>query len=443
MSEIVVSLKNISKSFKRYARPVDRLKELLLPGKSKAEEFWALQDITLDIPKGQTLGILGRNGSGKSTLLQIIAGTLTPTTGEVQIKGRVSALLELGSGFNPEFTGRQNVFFNGKLLGLSHQEIEERFKEIETFAEIGDFIDQPVKTYSSGMFVRLAFSVAANLEPDILIVDEALAVGDIFFQHKCIGKIKDLQKRGTTIIFVSHAPDMVKAICDTGLLLEQGRIAFEGNPDRAMSKYLKGAIVERNEINLKNNQETTTLNQDRLNQIILNLKEDKEDLKDIGIKKVWIENIKGQETIYVQQGEWITIHVIIENKLKVKNLSIGLTIRDESGIELTGTSLFNENVNLNMIELETCFLVSFKMQVLLKGGHSYSVCLRLNSVSRKDRSDNVVLLEKETAAVFQVAYDPDNPMWFKFFQPISIFIDGKIAATGNKNIYKSVLEVGK
>lgn len=169
MDEIAISLKNISKCYKRYAHPVDRLKEILLPGKSRAEEFWAVRNINLDIYRGETLGIVGQNGSGKSTLLQIIAGTMTPTTGKVEIGGRISALLELGSGFNPEFTGRQNIFFNGQVLGLSQQEILNKFDSIAAFAEIGSFIDRPVKTYSSGMVVRLAFAVVANIDPTIRI----------------------------------------------------------------------------------------------------------------------------------------------------------------------------------------------------------------------------------------------------------------------------------
>ena len=205
MSEgIAISLKNVSKVFRRYRRPVERLKEILIPGKSRAEEFWALRNINLEIPKGETLGIIGRNGSGKSTLLQIIAGTLTPTTGELELNGRVSALLELGSGFNPEFTGRQNVFFNGRVLGLSQEEVAEKFDQIAAFADIGDFIDQPIKTYSSGMVVRLAFAVVAHTEPSILIVDEALAVGDAKFQAKCIKRIRDMKNNGVTLLFVSH-----------------------------------------------------------------------------------------------------------------------------------------------------------------------------------------------------------------------------------------------
>ena len=227
--ELAISLRGVSKCFKRYDRPVDRLKELLIPGKSRAQEFWALRDIDLDVPKGQTLGIVGRNGSGKSTLLQIIAGTLTPTTGTVQVNGRVSALLELGSGFNPEFTGRQNVFFNGQLLGLTKGEVEERFDDIAAFADIGDFIDQPVKTYSSGMFVRLAFAVAINVSPDILIVDEALAVGDGIFVHRCMARIYKLQDEGGSIIFVSHDTGSVTRLCSEAVWIKNGRIQCKSN----------------------------------------------------------------------------------------------------------------------------------------------------------------------------------------------------------------------
>ncbi|MBE9070683.1 ABC transporter ATP-binding protein, partial [Leptolyngbya cf. ectocarpi LEGE 11479] len=235
--DTAISLTNVSKVFKQYHRPVDRLKELLLPGKQKATEFWALQDINLEIPKGETVGIIGRNGSGKSTLLQIIAGTLRPTTGNLQVNGRVSALLELGSGFNPEFTGRQNVFFNGRILGLSQEEIQNRFEEIEAFADIGKFIDQPVKTYSSGMFVRLAFAVAINVEPDILIVDEALAVGDEIFQRKCFAQINRLQSNGVTVLFVSHSSSLVVNLCKSALWLDYGKTLFKGDAKIVVDQY--------------------------------------------------------------------------------------------------------------------------------------------------------------------------------------------------------------
>ncbi|MBW4418861.1 MAG: ABC transporter ATP-binding protein [Myxacorys californica WJT36-NPBG1] len=248
MSESIISLKNVSKCFKRYAKPVDRLKELLLPGKSHADVFWALQDINLEIFKGETLGVVGRNGAGKSTLLQLITKTLTPTTGEIGVHGRISALLELGSGFNPEFTGRQNVFFNGRILGLTRAEIEAKFDEITAFANIGDFIDQPVKTYSSGMFVRLAFAVAVNTNPDILIVDEALAVGDIFFQQKCFDRLRQMKEAGVTLLFVSHDSSAVCKLCHRAILIEHGRIVLDALPrqvvDLYQAKFLQQQDVE-------------------------------------------------------------------------------------------------------------------------------------------------------------------------------------------------------
>jgi lipopolysaccharide transport system ATP-binding protein len=236
-NEIAISLNSVSKCFKQYAKPVDRLKEILLPGKTGGNEFWALKDINLEVSRGETLGVIGQNGSGKSTLLQIIAGTLTPTTGNIQVKGRVSALLELGSGFNPEFTGRQNVFFNGQLLGLSREEIEKRFDDIASFADIGNFLDQPVKTYSSGMFVRLAFAVAINVEPEVLIVDEALSVGDGVFVHRCMAKIRDFQDAGGTILFVSHDTSAIARLCSKVIWINSGSLLTQGEPDQISKKY--------------------------------------------------------------------------------------------------------------------------------------------------------------------------------------------------------------
>lgn len=237
VGEAVISLKNVSKSFKRYSRPVDRLKELLLPGKSYAEEFWAVQQVDLQVHRGETLGIIGQNGSGKSTLLQMIAGTLQPTSGQVSVRGRVSALLELGSGFNPEFTGRQNVFFNGRILGLSQTEVAAKFEEIAAFADIGAFIDQPVKTYSSGMFVRLAFAVAIHVDPEILIVDEALSVGDGVFVHRCMAKIREFQDRGGTILFVSHDIGSVTRLCSRTAWVKHGTLAALGEPTEIARQY--------------------------------------------------------------------------------------------------------------------------------------------------------------------------------------------------------------
>ena len=233
----VVSLEGVSKCFRRYDYPIDRLKEVLAANRSKGQEFWALNDINLQVHRGETLGFIGQNGSGKSTVLQIIAGTLQPTQGSVSVKGRVSALLELGSGFNPDFTGRQNVFFNGRILGLTQKEIEGKFDEIAAFAGIGDFIEQPVKTYSSGMFVRLAFAVAVHVDPEVLIVDEALSVGDGVFVHRCMAKIKDFQDKGGTILFVSHDVGAVTRLCSRVAWINNGKLRSVGDPAEIVREY--------------------------------------------------------------------------------------------------------------------------------------------------------------------------------------------------------------
>jgi lipopolysaccharide transport system ATP-binding protein len=243
----VIQVNNLSKCYFIYERSQDRLKQYIYPRLQKIfskqpssyyREFWALKDVSFEVKKGETVGIIGRNGSGKSTLLQLICGTLTPTSGTVETKGRVAALLELGSGFNPEFTGRENVYMNGAVLGLSKEEVDARFDEIITFADIGEFIDQPVKTYSSGMVVRLAFAVAVHVEPQIMIVDEALSVGDIRFQNKCLRRLNEIKESGCSILFVSHSPSIIEAFCDRVVWLEQGTVREIGQPNILVRRYV-------------------------------------------------------------------------------------------------------------------------------------------------------------------------------------------------------------
>lgn len=244
--QLAIKVTDLSKRYNIYHKPVDRLKQSIMPKVSGLlrrpprnyfHEFWALRDVTLDVKRGETIGVIGRNGSGKSTLLQMICGTLTPTSGHIETRGRITALLELGSGFNPEFTGRENVFLNGAILGLSQDEIKDRFDAIAKFADIGEFIEQPVKFYSSGMTVRLAFAVQAMVDPDILVVDEALAVGDEKFQRKCFQRIEELKKNGTSILFVSHAGQQIVELCDRALLLEQGRRLLLSDPLTVVRAY--------------------------------------------------------------------------------------------------------------------------------------------------------------------------------------------------------------
>jgi ABC-type polysaccharide/polyol phosphate transport system ATPase subunit len=237
--DAAIQVGGVGKMYRIYDRPQDRLKQMLWRGRRQyGREFWALRDISFEVRRGETVGIIGRNGSGKSTLLQIIAGTLAPSEGEVRVSGRVAALLELGSGFNPEFTGRENVFLNGSILGIGRAEMEQRFDEIAAFADIGEFIEQPVKLYSSGMFVRLAFAVQACLEPDVLIVDEALAVGDVFFTQKCFRRMAELIDRGTAVVLVTHDVATVSQFCQQVMVLNQGHDLFYGNPVTAIRKYL-------------------------------------------------------------------------------------------------------------------------------------------------------------------------------------------------------------
>lgn len=237
--DFAVRVNGLSKCFRIYERPQDRLKQAIWGGRHKQfyKEFWALRDISFTIEKGKAFGIIGRNGSGKSTLLQLICKTLTPTQGDIEVNGRIAALLELGAGFNPEFTGRENVYLNGAILGFTRSEIDAKFADIAAFADIGDFIEQPVKNYSSGMFVRLAFAVQACTEPDILIVDEALSVGDIFFQLKCHARMEELLKRNTAIIFVTHDMSAIEKYCDRVLLLNKGQALFIGHPNEAVERY--------------------------------------------------------------------------------------------------------------------------------------------------------------------------------------------------------------
>lgn len=406
MAEIVISLQNISKCFKRYSHPVDRLKEILLPGKSRADEFWAVQNINIEIERGHTLGIVGRNGSGKSTLLQIIVGTLTPTKGKVTVKGRISALLELGSGFNPEFTGRQNVFFNGQLLGLKSSEIEEKFDQIAGFADIGDFIDQPVKTYSSGMFIRLGFAVATSVEPDILVVDEALSVGDEAFQRKCFARIQDIQERGGTILFVSHAASTVVQLCDSAILMDHGEMLLYHTPKYVVSKYQKLIYAFpdkipsiREEIRHISNLSTEDLLDDgKINDQADNPREKTDHKnhsnqisKSAEYEEIYDPEMTPSNTIhYPNKGaEIIEPHIITLDGKKVNHLinrreyyytyavkfvnstykvRFGMLIKTLSGFELGGASLHGYTKSVEYIEPEQTVIVKFKFKCLLNPG---------------------------------------------------------------------------
>ncbi|MDU4659691.1 MAG: ABC transporter ATP-binding protein, partial [Clostridium butyricum] len=261
MSDIAIKIDNLSKVYRLYEKPIDRMKESLSISKKKySKEHYALKNITFNVRKGESIGIIGKNGSGKSTLLKIITGVLTQSSGEIKVDGKIAALLELGAGFNPEYTGIENIYLNGTMMGYTKEEMEKRVNPIVEFADIGQFINQPVKTYSSGMFARLAFAVAINVEPEILIVDEALSVGDTRFQIKCIDKMKELKENGTTILFVSHATEQVKRFCNRAVWINNGEMMDIGESSEIIDKYesymLYGGIIDS-----KINQETIVISE--------------------------------------------------------------------------------------------------------------------------------------------------------------------------------------
>jgi lipopolysaccharide transport system ATP-binding protein len=381
MDEIAISLKNISKCYKRYAYPIDRLKEILLPEKSRTEEFWALRNISLDIYRGETLGIVGQNGSGKSTLLQIIAGTLTPTTGELKVNGRISALLELGSGFNPEFTGRQNVFFNGQVLGLSQEEIINKFDSIAAFAEIGSFIDRPVKTYSSGMVVRLAFAVVANIEPAILIVDEALAVGDAKFQARCMKRIRQLKEQGVTVLFVSHDSSSVKMLCNRAVLMNQGLILDIDKPKEVINHYIALLSSDRKQIDsLEDVYKNSSVTQNEVHTTTINdvVANNRHGNKLAIIKSFKVTDIAEREIDKFLTTERINIIVVVETRSKLSDLVVGISIRNLMGLTVYGTNTFLNNCDLPEIEAHQQLVVKFDVPCSLNKG-VYTVTLGVHS----------------------------------------------------------------
>ncbi|GAD13506.1 ABC transporter [Geobacillus sp. Sah69] len=328
-SDIAIKVENLSKIYQIYDKPIDRLKQSLFRGRRKYyREFVALNNISFQIRKGETVGIIGKNGSGKSTLLQILAGTLTPTSGSVEVNGRVAALLELGSGFNPEFTGRENVYMNGAILGISKEEMDRRFNEIAEFADIGDFIDQPVKTYSSGMYVRLAFAVAINVDADILIVDEALAVGDMQFQLKCIEKMKQYIKNGKTILFVSHDTYQIRNFCDKVIWLMEGEVEKIGDVIEVTTLY-ENYMKEYSENN--NSIDETTLESEK---------------KKVTVHRVYFEDIHGRLKRNFNYGDPIKIVVEYSLHSPIDGLVGGVAIIDKQNTYICGLNTKLDNIPL-------------------------------------------------------------------------------------------------
>lgn len=404
--EISIQVKNINKTYKLYSKPSDRLREGLGFGKKKRyTEFQALKDVSFDVYRGETVGIIGTNGSGKSTILKIITGLLTPTAGSVTVNGRISALLELGAGFNGEYNGIENIYLNGTMIGFSEKEIDERLDDIIKFADIGDFINQPVKTYSSGMFVRLAFALAINVDPEILIVDEALSVGDVFFQSKCYRRMEEIRKKGTTILMVTHDMGSIIKYCDKVVLLHKGEFIAEGPAGKVVDMYKKILAGKLDDLRAelaaekaaeegktaelpdgKSSAETGDRNTDGTemsdfsggmnlshtglmrDQLAINTDrteygDGRAEIYDLGLL-----DARGNVTNLLLKGEMFTIKECIRFHADIQAPIFTYTIKDKKGTELTGTNTMFEGADIKPVKNGDEYTVEFTQKMNLQGG---------------------------------------------------------------------------
>ena len=376
---LAISVQGVSKIYKLYDKPIDRLKEAVsLTHKSYHRDFFALSDISFDVKKGETVGIIGTNGSGKSTIQKIITGVLSPTTGTAEVSGNISALLELGAGFNSEYTGLENIYMNGTMMGFSRQEMERRMDDILRFADIGDFVNQPVKTYSSGMFVRLAFALAINVDPEILIVDEALSVGDVFFQAKCYRRMEEMMKNGTTILMVSHDMGSIIKYCDKVVLLNRGHFVAQGEAGKMVDLYKKilanqtdelaEALIEEKKEALGLPVEATVSDKRMKDRMNLN-----PEVQEYGDGRASFEDFgtldaRGNVTNLLLKGEMFTIRERVRFHAPIENPIFTYTLRDKKGTDITGTNTLFEGTEIKPVKDGDVYTVSFRQKMNLQGG---------------------------------------------------------------------------
>lgn len=359
-----ITITNLGKAYKQYPTRWSRLAEWLTPvNKPRHQLKWVLQDINITVNPGEALGIIGINGAGKSTLLKMITGTTQPTTGSVNITGRVAALLELGMGFHPDFTGRQNVYMAGQLLGMSVEEIAGLMPEIEAFAEIGDYIDQPVRVYSSGMQMRVAFSVATARRPDVLIVDEALSVGDAYFQHKSFDRIREFRKQGTTLLIVSHDKGAIQSICDRAILLDSGRVIKEGEPEEVMDFYnALIAVRENSTVVQKKTENGRVQTTSGTNEAV--------------VVEILLLNESGIAVEMVNVGETVTLCIKVQTNAPVPRLVLGYLIKDRLGQPMYGTNTHHTNIPLHDMQAGDLAEYRFTFPINLGPG-DYSIATAL------------------------------------------------------------------
>lgn len=383
-----ISVRSVSKYYKRYPGHWSRLAEWVTPGSApRHEKHWVLRNLSFEVRAGEALGIIGHNGAGKSTLLKIVTGTTQPSTGSVAVVGRVAALLELGMGFHPEFTGRQNASMAGQLLGYRAEAIAERMDEIESFAEIGDYIDQPVRMYSSGMQVRLAFSVATCLRPEILIVDEALSVGDAYFQHKSFDRIRQFREQGTTLLFVSHDPAAVKSLCDRAILLDRGTVLRDDEPDAVLDYY--NAIIARREAEAEIVQDERTSAQ----------RTTRSGSHAARIRAVDLLGPSGVALRALRAGSSAEVVIDVDVEQDLPELTAGILIRDHLGNDVFGTNTFHHGMVIDHPARGSSYRLRFSMPAMVLGRGTYSVSVALH---QKDTHVTASYDWWDRALVFQV-----------------------------------------
>ena len=416
----VIELNGISKSYPLYKKHSDRVKEAFDPLRRKFHtDFFALQGVSLSVKKGETVGIVGANGSGKSTLLQIIAGTLLPTAGTAKISGRVSALLELGAGFNPEFTGLENVYLSGAIIGMSRSEIDAKIDKILSFAEIGEFVHQPMKTYSSGMFVRLAFSVYANLDPEIFIVDEALAVGDAYFVHRCMLRFHEMQEQGCTILLVSHDATSVKRLCSRALWLGQGKVQAVGESSNVVDEYLKHIFKQQRAHTLPS-VENVTLNKPGLETTIPNCDERLGD-QSLSILGVGLYYVDHRKLSSIDTNEPVVLRVSVVNRSRALpgEIVVGYIFRDARGVEIASTHTRMEGVKLPWTHPNDTFTVemTIKLPFLYPGSYSFTP-----SVSVLEDGHDIICDRLVNAVVFQITCDQEIHVLMRFDTEVLVVV---------------------
>jgi lipopolysaccharide transport system ATP-binding protein len=436
-NDYAIKVENLSKRYQIYNRPEDRLKQSIIPRmqalvgrspKTYFHEFWALRDVSFEISKGETVGIIGRNGSGKSTLLQLICGTLTPTDGSVRTNGRLAALLELGSGFNPEFTGRENVYLNGAVLGLSKDEIDARFDDIAAFADIGEFIEQPVKMYSSGMYVRLAFAVNIMSQPDIMVVDEALSVGDMKFRAKCMTALKQRQAAGTTVLFVSHDIGSIKSLCSRGIYLEHGEMKSIGTAAEVAERYLRMMREEMNEDQRGYNTLDFAGSEKKKNSIIVDpdhgftLKKSEEFDRRIAqfrygtgearVTYVELLDLDDESLSIVEFNQSVKIRIYFE-AYEQKSISVNFSVMDDKKNDITGASFLLTGQPFLEVRPGDYYQVDYAIRLPLAEGE-YSIQVLLSEPIILYQTANIVDLISD-AVVFTISRWNKVKVWPKVY----------------------------